>query len=278
MTDNIIQQVIAGHNMANEMRAQHRQQVRNDRAGGTRTLSHMVPTALQQMTALSQGRPMEPPLQASVHNPDPLGLFPNSSLFAGPIMVPQQAEAPVASTQQIEVSASRSPVVTTPDLNANRTRTPFVTVDEVPVIFDGGNRTRTTCQEELEDGERVVRLRCRRIFHSECWMSAMVNHGAPLDGDDDPDCPNCRGQGATIAPWNFIDANQVTQPGAAWSDLMPDLDNDLPDLISPDESDTGLINHGQSNPGQTVQPDPRQAFQAAPVEQTTNRGRRNFPV
>ena len=160
-------------------------------------------------------------------------------------------------------------------------------VDEVPVIFDGDNRTCTICQEELEDGERVVRLRCRHIFHAECWMLAVViNHGAPLDGDDGPECPNCRGQGTIIALWNYIDANQVTQPGAAnlwtgdntWSDLMPDLDNDLPDLLPPDESDTGLINHGQSNPEQTVEPDPRQAFQEAPAEQTTNRGRRNIPV
>ena len=122
-------QFIAGHNMANEMRAQHRQQVRNDRAAGTRTPSHMVPTAFQQMPALSQGRPMEPSLQAPVHNPDPPGLFPNSSLFAGSIMVPQQAEAPVTSIQQVEVPASQSLVVTTPVPDANRTRTP--PVDEV---------------------------------------------------------------------------------------------------------------------------------------------------
>ena len=99
MTDNIIQQFIAGHNMANEMRAQHRQQIRNDRAGGTRTPSQ-IPAAFQQMIALRQGRPMEPPSQAPVHNPDPLGLFPNSSLFAGSIMVPQQTEVPATSTQQ----------------------------------------------------------------------------------------------------------------------------------------------------------------------------------
>ena len=42
MTDNIIQQFIAGHNMANDMRAWHRQQVKNARAGGTRTPSHTV--------------------------------------------------------------------------------------------------------------------------------------------------------------------------------------------------------------------------------------------
>ena len=44
-------------------------------------------------------------------------------------------------------------------------------------------------------------------------------------------------------------------------DLDNNLDNDLPDLLPPDE----LISHGQSNPEQTVEPDPRQAFQAAPV-------------
>ena len=90
------------------------------------------------------------------------------------------------------------------------------------------------------------------IFHAEFWVSAMVNHGAPLAGDGDPDCPNCRGQGTIIALWNYMGANQVTQPGAAnlwtgdntWSDLMPDLDNDLPDLLSLDELDTGLISHG----------------------------------
>ena len=68
MADKMIQQFIAGHNLANEMRAQHRQQIRNDRAGGTRTPSQ-IPIAFQQMTALSQGRPMEPPAQAPVHNP-----------------------------------------------------------------------------------------------------------------------------------------------------------------------------------------------------------------
>ena len=74
----MIQQFIAGNLMANEMRTQHRQQLRNNRAGGTRTPSHVIPTAFQQMTALSQGQPIEPPAQMPVHNPDPLGLFPKS--------------------------------------------------------------------------------------------------------------------------------------------------------------------------------------------------------
>ena len=59
---------------------------------------------------------------------------------------------------------------------------------------------------------------------------------------------------------------------------MPDLDNDLPDLLPPDEPDAGLINHGQSNHDQLVESDPRQVLQEAPAEQTTNRRRRNIPV
>ena len=134
-------------------------------------------TALQQMIALSQGRPMEPPSQAPVHIPDPLGLFPNSSLFGWINHGPTTIEVPATSTQQTGVPAGRAPVVTAPFPDANRTQSP--PVDEVPVIFDGDNRRCTICQEDFEDGECVVRFRCRHIFHSECWMSAMVNHGAP---------------------------------------------------------------------------------------------------
>ena len=125
MTDNIIQQFIAGHNMAKEMRAQHRQQIWSDRDGGTRTPSQ-IPTAFQQMVALSQRPLMEPPSQTPVHNPDPLGPFPNSSLFAGSIVVPQQTEVPAATAQQTEVPAGRSHVVTAPVPDANRTRTPLL--------------------------------------------------------------------------------------------------------------------------------------------------------
>ena len=75
----------------------------------------MIPSAFQQMTALSQGRHIEPPAQTPVHNPDPLGLFPHPSLFAGSIMVPQQSSIP-----QAESTASRAPVVTTRNFNSTQ--------------------------------------------------------------------------------------------------------------------------------------------------------------
>ena len=91
-------------------------------------------------------------------------------------MVPQQAEIPAFSIQQTEVPASRPPVEATPVPNTNRTRTP--PVDEVPVIFDGDDRTCTICQEELEDGESVVRkaqmqthlpFRMLDVCHGQPW-------------------------------------------------------------------------------------------------------------
>ena len=114
----------------------------------------------------------------------------------------------------------------------------------------------------------------------------MVSHGAPLANDSDPDCPNCRGQGIIIALWNYIDASLVTQPGApnlwtgdnTWADFMHDLEQtggDSSDSQPPNEPGIVLTNHGQTNPEQLVEPDPRQAFQTA--ELTTNRGR-HIPV
>ena len=299
--DNMIQQFIAGNLMANEMRTQHRQQLRNNRAGGTRTPSHVIPTAFQQMTALSQGQPIEPPAQMPVHNPDPLGLFPNPSLFAGPIMVPPQSsitrnfnstqrdrdrgfEGPFSDFERMALDRLHAQDAPANDANPPPNAARPIPEPETPVIFDGDNRTCTICQEEFEDGERVVRLRCRHIFHSSCWMSAMVSHGAPLESDSDPDCPNCRGQGTIIALWNYIDASLVTQPGApnlwtgdnTWADFMPDLEqigSDSTDSQPPNEPGTVLTNHGQTNPEQLVEPDPRQAFQTA--ETTINHDRRN---
>ena len=106
---------------------------------------------------------------------------------------------------------------------------------------------------------------------------AMMTQITPTAEDNEPSLPR-----GTIR----IGANPVTQPGAAnlWTgdnaclDLMSDLDNGLPDLIPPEKPDTGLINHGQSNPEQLVEPDPRQAFQEAHAEQIPIRGCRNIPV
>ena len=72
------------------------------------------------------------------------------------------------------------------------------------------------CHDDFEDGERVCRLRCRHMFHSACWERVMSLAGTPNEaaGGDTrfrDDCPNCRGQGAIIAVWDYVDPDLLTQ-------------------------------------------------------------------
>lgn len=75
---------------------------------------------------------------------------------------------------------------------ANVTQNPMENV----VIWDGEEFTCSICLDDYQERERVVRLRCRHVFHSSCWegMRSMA----------DPTCPNCRGSAEIIAVWNFI--------------------------------------------------------------------------
>ncbi len=72
------------------------------------------------------------------------------------------------------------------------------------------------CRENFEDGERVCRLRCRHMFHSACWEQVMSFAGTPNEAAGGntrfrDDCPNCRGQGALIAVWEYVDPDLLTQ-------------------------------------------------------------------
>jgi len=95
-------------------------------------------------------------------------------------------------------------------------------VDVVPVIFDGNNLTCTICDQLFAAGERVCRLRCRHIFHTECWDRYMTHTNMSTD-QFHGDCPNCRGRGDVIAIWNFIDPELVTQYGPNGVQVSNDL-------------------------------------------------------
>ena len=84
--------------------------------------------------------------------------------------------------------------------------------EAVPVIYDGNNDTCSICIQEFQAGQRVVRIRCRHIFHGECWtqVTTRMEHL----GQAYPQCPNCRGSGQIIAIWNYVDDTYLTQPGA----------------------------------------------------------------
>ena len=276
--DHQLQQFISGHEMANAARLQQRMNSRNPRAEGNTTGNTINLTPFQQITAMQFPRQAESSPQRHLRDPDPLGIFPRESLFAG-MTAPQVNAAP---TINGNLGVMSNPTITRSLTPPPPPPTAPPTEDShIPVIFDGDNRTCTICQEELEHGQRVVRLRCRHVFHSDCWMSGML-----AVNEDQPDCPNCRGQGSIIAMWDYIGSDHITQPGAP--NLWPNHRHPSADR---------LINHGQSNldqnaesinpgrsdseqsdPEQQIEPDPRQALNGASSPEPTNRGRRTGPT
>ena len=81
-----------------------------------------------------------------------------------------------------------------------------------PTFYDGDEFACSICTNGLEEGERVVRLRCRHCFHAGCWNEASTHIEF---------CPNCRAPAEMQAVWNFIgprpDASQG-QPNLMGSD------------------------------------------------------------
>ena len=66
--------------------------------------------------------------------------------------------------------------------------------------FDGNDTFCSLCQEAFQEGEQLVRIICRHIFHLECWhewifRSELLN----------PECPNCRGSGRVIARFPYVE-------------------------------------------------------------------------
>ncbi len=77
--------------------------------------------------------------------------------------------------------------------------------EEVPIIYDGAETTCSFCRQDFLHGERVCRITCRHMCHSECWSNYMEQ------GSGHRECPNCRGAGSLIAVWDYIDASHITQ-------------------------------------------------------------------
>ena len=79
-----------------------------------------------------------------------------------------------------------------------------------PVIYEGLDETCSICQERFQHDQRVCRLSCRHVFHTQCWERAqssyIINERSPR-----LNCPNCRGAGSLISVWHYIDENIVTQ-------------------------------------------------------------------
>ena len=82
----------------------------------------------------------------------------------------------------------------------------------VPVIYEGSGTACSICSDEFVQGDRVCRLSCRHVFHTQCWERAQRHNNTPSSTPTGPlTCPNCRGAPTIIAIWNYIDADLITQ-------------------------------------------------------------------
>ena len=89
INDHQLQQFISGHEMANAARLQHRLNARNSRTEGSVATRSDLPTTFQQVTAMRCTRPAESSSQQMSRDPDPWGIVPRESLFAGAHTTPQ---------------------------------------------------------------------------------------------------------------------------------------------------------------------------------------------
>ena len=90
--------------------------------------------------------------------------------------------------------------------------------------YDGDDRICAICQTRFVGRERVIRLRCRHMFHAQCWLDLAISRPRQEEGTAPTElsCPNCRGPGDVIASWPFIPASHGLPTGVA-NDLVPNF-------------------------------------------------------
>jgi hypothetical protein len=84
------------------------------------------------------------------------------------------------------------------------TQAPADTID-----YDGDENVCALCITEYLQGERVLRLTCRHMFHIECWNNMVHANESQTNATGrgrDVCCPNCRGGGRVVARFRYIAA------------------------------------------------------------------------
>ena len=75
-----------------------------------------------------------------------------------------------------------------------------------PRVWDGPEYTCSICQEDMVEHDRVCRLRCRHVFHTQCWERM-------LHATDATTCPICRAEAGISAIWHFVGPRQEPTQG-----------------------------------------------------------------
>ena len=64
-------------------------------------------------------------------------------------------------------------------------------------VWNGPEYSCSICLEDMVEHDRVCRLRCRHVFHTQCWERMM--HASDIST-----CPICRAEAGITAIWHFI--------------------------------------------------------------------------
>ena len=209
ISDESLRHILLGNSMVADLRQQSRQHVRNQRERrgpeDNRMPLHGIPAIFQRMAQAETEENIPRETTQSSYPSD----FPESRFIVPNEQSQERLFPPNTNRGRTERT---SPPPTQPEAETIVASDQSSNID-VPVIYDGDDRTCTICLSDFEHGQRVLRLRCRHVFHTECWERQLYNwreRSTVLH----PECPNCRGVGNVIAVWKYLDPSLLTQPGA----------------------------------------------------------------
>ena len=122
-----------------------------------------------------------------------------------------------------------------------------------------------------------MRLRCRHMFHAACWHSMMEAASRQPQGQTPrikDDCPNCRGLGAVLAVWDYVDPSLLAQV-TALGQLA--IDSQFAAHVEPPPE----LMLGRTSPRSSRASSGRSRFSPAPSSQAavyTSTGQPHYPV
>ena len=82
------------------------------------------------------------------------------------------------------------------------------------VDYDGDLKSCSICLMDFDDGEVVIRVVCRHMFHVECYNDYVISEQNPV-------CPNCRGAPTISARFRFVGADAGSEHSYGTASSVP---------------------------------------------------------